>query len=182
METYAKTSEKNHNFDTIRLFYSLCLYLSKSQLLDKLLFLVKAIVEYVFGMYAGFTIGRIIGLYVGHLYVEHFEPVYFNEYISQIYFWRSAPYMFVKYGAIIGLAIGIITVKIINNKLLNQRIISMYEKRIYNSYDIALCLDKSVGQIKDKINELARKGRINIDARSLQNKDKQTFDIHPANN
>jgi hypothetical protein len=51
-------------------------------------------------------------------------------------------------GALIGVAIGVIAIAVINNKLLNQRVTSLYKEGITNSNDIARLLCESVGQIE----------------------------------
>jgi len=133
MKGYAEILGENRQFHTVNHLHSLWINISKEQLLDKLLFLVRVIVEYAFGMYIGYAIGWIIGLYTGHCYVKHFEPVYIED-LSQISnmlsYWRSMPYIFAQYGAMIGVAIGIIAIAIINNKLLNQKINALYKEGI----------------------------------------------------
>ncbi|MBW7989542.1 MAG: hypothetical protein FVQ84_05935 [Planctomycetes bacterium] len=88
---------------------------SKEQLLDKLFIFIEVVVEYAFGTHIGYALGWVIGLYVGHSYVEHFEPVYLDD-LSQLSYWRLAPYIFARNGAVIGVAIGIIAIALIHNK------------------------------------------------------------------
>ena len=83
-------------------------------MLDKLLIFIKVVVEYAFGTHIGYAIGWVIGLYVGHSYVEHFEPVYLED-LSQLSYWRLAPYIFARNGAVIGVALGMIAIAVINN-------------------------------------------------------------------
>ena len=78
--------------DSLYLFGS---NITKEQLLDRLLFFVKVVVEYVFGMYMGYTIGWLIGLFVGNSYIEHYEPVYLDD-LSQLSSWRLLPYEFAR--------------------------------------------------------------------------------------
>jgi len=129
------------------------------QLLDKLLFFVKPAVEYTFGMHIGFVFGWLIGLCAGHSYVKHFEPVYLDDF-NQLSFWTAAPNMFAGYGALIGLTIGVLTIAIINDTLLNQKVTSLFENKITNPNEIARLLDKSVGQIERVIKKMVRKERI----------------------
>jgi NhaP-type Na+/H+ or K+/H+ antiporter len=109
------------------------------------------VVEYAFGMHIGYAIGWVIGLYVGHFYVEHFEPVYLDD-LSQLSYWRLAPYIFARNGAMIGVVVGMIAIAVINNKSLNQRVASLYKDGIDNPNDIAHLLGESVGQIERKMN------------------------------
>ena len=88
--------------------------ISKKQLLDKLLILLKVVVEYAFGMHIGYAVGWIIGLYVGQFYVEHFEPVYFED-LSRLDYWRLAPYMFARNSAMIGVVVGMISIAVVNS-------------------------------------------------------------------
>jgi uncharacterized membrane protein YGL010W len=115
------------------------------------------IVEHAFGMHIGYAIGWIIGLYAGHCYVKHFEPVYIDD-LSQVSSmlscWRSIPYNFARYGAMMGVAIGVIVIAVMNNKLLNQRVTSLYKRGITNSNEIAQLLCESVGRIEMKLNRL----------------------------
>ena len=129
------------------------------QLLDRLLFLIQPIAEYTFGMHIGLVLGWLVGLCAGHYYVNHFEPAYFDD-LSQLSFWREAPYIFAKHGALTGLVIGVIAIAIINSTLLNQRVTSLFEKKITNPNEIARLLDKSVGQIERKMNKLVKKEKI----------------------
>ena len=138
---------------------SLWINISTRKLLDRLLFLIKPIAEYAFGMHIGFAFGWLIGLCAGHSYVKHFEPSYLND-LSRLAFWREAPFLFARHGALTGLAIGVIAIAIINGTLLNQRVISLFEKNITNPDEIARLLDKGTGQIERTINKLVRKGII----------------------
>jgi len=93
--------------------------ISRKQFLDKLLFLVEVIVEYAFGMHIGYFIGWVTGLYVGHFYVERFEPVYLYD-LSQFSYWRLVPYIFARNAAMIGVAAGMIAIAVIDRSL-NKR-------------------------------------------------------------
>ena len=84
---------------------------------------IEVVVEYVFGMHIGYAIGWVIGLYIGHSYVEHFEPVYLID-LSQLSYWRLAPYIFARNVAIIGVAVGMLIITVINNKSFNKRVAS----------------------------------------------------------
>jgi hypothetical protein len=163
MDNYIKPLGVKKQLNPSNSLYLLWINISKEQLLDKLLIFIKVVVEYAFGMHIGYAIGWLIGLYVGHSYVEYFEPVYLDD-LSQLSsllsYWRSMPYIFARYGAMIGVAIGVIAIAIINNNLLNQRVTSLYKEGITNSNDIARHLCESVGQIERKINRLVKKGRI----------------------
>ena len=129
------------------------------RLLDKLLIFVKPAVEYIFGMHIGFALGWLTGLCIGHSYVENYEPVYLND-LSRLTYWREAPFLFARHGALTGLAIGVIVIALINSTLLNQRVISLCEKKITNPDEIAGLLGKSVGQIERTMNKLVKKGTI----------------------
>lgn len=160
MESYSESLGVKRQFDTSNSLHSLWNNISKEQWLDKLLFFVKAVVEYAFGIYVGYTLGWLIGLCVGHSYVGHFEPVYLDD-LGQLSYWRLMPYEFAGNGAMIGMAVGVIAIAVINNKLLNQRVTSLYKNGITNPNDIAQLLGKSIGKIETKMNRLVKKGRIN---------------------
>jgi hypothetical protein len=146
-------------FDAGKSLHSFRFNISTEQLLDKLLFFVKAVVEYAFGMHVGYVIGWLVGFYAGEFYVEHFEPMYLDD-LSRLSYWRLAPREFAGNGALIGLAAGVIAIAIINAKLLNQRIVSLYERGTTNPDDIARALGKSPGQIERRMSKLVEKGRI----------------------
>ncbi len=133
--------------------------ISKGQLLDRLLFIIKPVAEYAFGMHIGFLLGWLIGLCIGHSYVEHFEPAYLKD-LNQLSFWTTAPCMFARYGALTGLAIGVIVIVIINSNLLNQIVTSLCENKTTNPDKIARLLGKSVARIERIMNTLVNKGRI----------------------
>lgn len=159
METCAKSvsiTKQPYNDDRSN---SLRINISTWQILDRLLFYIKPVAEYAFGMHIGFAFGWLFGLVAGHIYVKHFEPVYLDN-LNQLSFWTAAPDVFARYGALTGLITGVIAIVIINSKLLNQRIMTLCEKGINNPNQIARLLDESTGQIKSKMNKLAKTGRI----------------------
>lgn len=73
---------------------------------------------------ARYTIGWLMDLFVGNSHIEHFEPVYLDD-LSQLSYWRLLLYEFARNIAIIGSIMGVITIAIINNKLFNQRVVSL---------------------------------------------------------
>jgi hypothetical protein len=163
MESYIKPFSIKKQLDSSNTLYSLQINFSKEQLLDKLLLFVRVVVEYAFGMHIGYAIGWVIGLYIGYSYVEHFEPVYIDD-LSQVSsllsYWRSMPYLFSRYDAMIGVAICAIVIAVMNNSLLNQRVKSLYKEGITDSIEIARILCESVGQIERRINRLVKEERI----------------------
>lgn len=164
MESSAKSIITKHPGDGAS-SNSLLINISTWQLLDRLLFFIKPVVEYAFGMHIGFAFGWLVGLCAGHSYVKHFEPVYLDD-LSQLSFWMAVPNMFAKYGALTGLIIGAIAILIINSKLLSQKVTALYEKGITSPGQIARLLDKSVCQIERKMKKLAKTGRIGRKANS----------------
>jgi len=157
MKSYTETFGEKKQFDPCNSLYSLQISISREQLLDKLLLFVRVIVEYAFGMIIGYVIGWFMGLYIGNSYIKYFEPVHLDDLSklsSFLSYWRSVPYIFAQYGAMIGVAIGIIAIAIINNKLLNQRITALYKEGITNSNDIAQLLGESIEQIERKMKRL----------------------------
>jgi len=156
MQSYTGSCNLKGHFDTNESLFLFRDNISKEQLLDKLLYFVKAVVEYAFGIHIGYAIGWIIGLCVGHSYVGHFEPVYFDD-LSQLSYWRLLPYGVAGNSAMIGVAVGVIAIVIINNKLFNQEITSLYKKGITSPNDIARLLGQSVGKIEIKMNKLVKK-------------------------
>jgi hypothetical protein len=138
---------------------SLPINISIWRLLDRLLFFIKPVAEYALGMHIGFAFGCLFGLVAGHIYVRHFEPVYLDD-LNRLSYWTAIPNVFARYGALAGLIIGVISIVIINGRLLDQRIITLCEKDVNNPKQIARLLDKSAGQIKRKMNKLAKTGRI----------------------
>ena len=129
MESFAKSIDIMKQSGNGGSSNSFWINISTRKLLDRLLFLIKPTAEYAFGMHIGFVFGWLIGLCIGHSYVKYFEPAYLDD-LSQLSFWREAPFIFAKHGALAGLAIGIIAITIINSKLLNQRIIALFEKKV----------------------------------------------------
>jgi len=128
-------------------------------LFDRLLFFLKAIVEYAFGVHIGIAAGWLFGWYAGNVYVEHFEPVYFSD-LNELRLWKLMPYDFARNGAVIGVVAGAIAIAIINSKLLSRRVASFYEKEVTDPKDIARALGKSKRRIQKAIKNLAKKQRI----------------------
>jgi len=127
--------------------------------IDRVLFFVKPIVEYGFGVYMGFVIGWLLGLYVGNICAEQFKPVYFSD-LTELRQWMLMPYDFARCTAFIGAIAGVIIIAIINSKLFSQRVLALYEEEITEPKDIALRLSKSETQIQRIINKLAEKEKI----------------------
>jgi len=138
---------------------SLRMNILNGQLLDRLLFVIKPIAEYAFGMHIGFAFGWLIGLCAGKSYVNHFEPLYLND-LNEFAFLTAAPQLFARYGALTGLIVGILAIQIINNKLLKQGIIELCENRITNPSEIARLLDSTLKRIERKMTKLTKKGKI----------------------
>lgn len=96
--------------------HSLRIDLSKGQFLDKLLAFIRFVVEYAFGIHAGYAIGWVTGFFAGRFYAGRYEPVYLadlSKLSSLLSYWRSVPYTFARNGALIGLAVGIIVIALI---------------------------------------------------------------------
>ena len=125
-------------------------------LLDRVLFLVEAVVAYGFGIYMGFVIGWLTGWGVGHTYVKYFKPVYIDD-LSQLFHWRLMPYDFAGIGAAIGVVVGVIAISLINSKLLSRRVASLYKKDVTEPEDIARALGESEIQIRRIVNKLDKK-------------------------
>jgi hypothetical protein len=134
---------------------------------DRVLFFIKAVVEYSFGMYIGAIAGGLLGRYAGNVYVTHFEPVYLYDF-NELQQWGLIPYEFAGNGAVIGVVAGVIAVAIINSILLSQRIVSLYQKGITEPRDIAQAFGKSARLIGRKINRLAKKGKITCQKHAFQ--------------
>ena len=83
-------------------------------ILDRFLFFIEPVIDYAFGIFMGYALGWITGLWAGLIYVKHYEPVSI-ETINEVFQWRLTPYEFAKYGAIIGIVAGIIVIKLINS-------------------------------------------------------------------
>ena len=133
------------------------------QFLALLLFLTKTVVEYCVGVYIGAAVGWVLGWHAGNYYAERFNGPYycnFSELVQIITQLSQIPYEFARNGKLIGAVIGIITIAIINSKLLTQRIVSLYKKEITESIDIARVLGKNVRHIQRKINKLKKKNML----------------------
>ena len=93
-------------------------HFSNVSLLDRLLLFVGSIVEYAFGAHMGFAAGWLVGLYLGTVYVKHFEPVYFSDYsgLDEIFYWSTLHYDFAYFGRIVGIPIGAILILIFKNR------------------------------------------------------------------
>ena len=159
MESCAELVDMTKKFNTGNTLHLLSVNVSIEKFLDKLLFTLKWIIEYTFGMHIGLGIGWMLGLCVGKVYVEHLEPVYFDD-LNQLSHWRLLPYEFAKNAAIIGVVVGVIVIAIINTKLFSQRVIFLHQKGSTDFKDIARVLGKSTRQIERKIGKLIKKGRI----------------------
>ncbi len=93
------------------------IHLSIVSLWGRLLLFVGSIVEYAFGAPMGFAAGWLVGLYLGTVYVKHFEPVYFSDYsgLDEIFYWSTLHYDFAYFGRIVGIPIGAILILIFKN-------------------------------------------------------------------
>lgn len=159
MENCAKTMGFTERSGSSGSSNSIWTNISMRRPLDGLLFLIEPAAEYAFGIHIGFAFGWLFGLVAGHIYVKHFEPVYLDD-LNQLSYWTAAPNVFAGYGALTGLIIGVIAILVINGKLLNQKVITLCEEGVDNPNEVARLLDKSIGQIKRKMNKLAKTGKI----------------------
>ena len=159
MDSYVKSVGVTKKFKACKFLLPISFRISVGRFLDRLLFFVKIFAEYALGIHIGYAIGWLIGLWIGHTYVKHFEPVYLED-LSRLSYWRLAPNIFAKNGAMIGIAAGAIAIAILNSKSLNRRITSLYESGCTNPNNIARRLGKSVGKIERKMNKLIKKGKI----------------------
>lgn len=121
---------------------------------------IEAVTEYVLGMALGSAIGWLTGLCVGNTYVEHFEPAYYMDDLSELSRWSFMPYEFAKDGAIIGLVLGAIAIALINSKLLSRKVASLYEKEATEPKEIAQTLGRSERQIQKIIEKLVPERRV----------------------
>lgn len=147
METYVKSANIMSKPKIGNFLHSLSINIPIKQFLYKLLFLIKAVVEYTFGMHIGFAAGWLLGLLAGNHYVGYFKPVYMNEF-SRLPYWRLLPYEFAQAGAAVGIFAGIIAIAAINNKLLTQRVMSLYEKGNIELNDISCFIGKSERKVR----------------------------------
>ena len=159
MDSYVKSVGITKKFKTCKSLHTLRFHILVRRFLDRSLFFIKIITEYALGIHLGYAIGWLIGLCIGHTYVKHCEPVYLED-LSRLSYWRLAPNIFAKNGAMIGIAAGVIAIAIINSRSLNQRITSLYNSGCTNPNNIARRLGKSAAKIEKKMNKLIKKGRI----------------------
>jgi hypothetical protein len=125
-------------------------------LFDRLLLVLKAIVEYTFGVQMGATAGWLFGWCAGSAYVKHFQPVYASD-LSELGRWELIPCAIARHGAVIGAVVGAMIIMIVNGKLLSRRVVSLYEKGITDPSDVARALGKSKRPIRRAIRSLAKK-------------------------
>lgn len=107
--------------------HSTDVYVSIVAVLDRLLFAVRGIVEYAFGMHIGFAIGWLLGLWTGNIYTEECEPVYFSGW-SELRRWELMPYEFAGCGAIIGVIVGAIVIAVVNSRSSSHKAAALHEK------------------------------------------------------
>jgi hypothetical protein len=122
-------------------------------LLNGMLILIKATLEYALGIHVGAAIGYTSGLHIGHLYVELFKPVYLSE-LVEIKQWLALPYIFAIYGVIVGVIAGSIVIAITNRKLLRQRVAALYEHGVTDPEEIAQTLIKPKWEVQRAISNL----------------------------
>jgi hypothetical protein len=127
--------------------------------IDRVLFFIKPIVEYAFGVYMGFVIGWLLGLCLGNIYAEQFKPLYFSN-LNELRQWMLMSYDFARCTAFIGTIAGAIIIAIINSKLFSRRVLALYEAEVTKPKNIARRLGKSEIQTQRVINKLAKKGKI----------------------
>lgn len=122
------------------------------QLFDTMLYSVKPVLEYTFGMYVGYFSGWLLGLWIGQSYVEYFAPAYLID-LGQLPYWKLLPYGFARHTGIAAAIGGVIAVAIINNRILNDRIISLYKSGTTHPHDIAEALGKGEELIERKLDK-----------------------------
>ena len=147
METYVKSADIMGKLKISTFLHSLTINIPIKHFLYRLLFVIKAVVEYTFGMHIGFAAGWLLGLLAGNQYVGYFKPVYMTEF-SRLPYWRLLPYEFAQAGGVAGICASIIAIAAINKKLLTQRVMSLYEKGSTQINDISYLIGKSERKIR----------------------------------
>jgi len=74
-------------------------------------------------MYIGALSGWLAGWYTGHIYVEHFEPVYLSDFsgLEEITWWEQIPRIFAGAGIFAGTIIGAAVVFCFSHKTSNNK-------------------------------------------------------------
>lgn len=157
METYDESTEVAERINICSSSHRLRVKIEKS--FEKVLYDLKPVIEYGFGVYAGFVIGRLFGLCFGNFYLDDFKPEQLDNF-SQIPDWEPMLSSFVKAGGFAGAILGVLAIAIINSNLFSQRVVSLYEKEITDPKQIARALYKSTWQTERKVKSLMKKGKI----------------------
>lgn len=153
MQITTKTLNFRRLLDIDNYAHLICDIVLSGQVLDTVLFGLKPILEYAFGMCIGYVVGWLFGLYLGQSYVEYFTPAYLVD-LGQLSYWRFLPYGFARTGAITAAIMGAVAVMIINNRLLNERIVSMHKNGKTDPRKIAHALGQPQALIERKMGEL----------------------------
>lgn len=153
MHVYHKSLNFKKLLDIDSCFHLLCDIVISERLFDTLLFSVKPILEYAFGICIGYVVGWAIGLFIGESYAEYFAPAFLVD-LGQLSYWRLLPYGFARTAGITVAIIGVLVVALINDRLLNERVISLYRSGTTDPQDIARTLGESVGLIERKMDKL----------------------------
>lgn len=89
-----------------------------TSLTKRFLRVLRAGLEYCFGIHIGAALGWIIGFCIGHLYANNFTPIHFDD-PGQIRHYYLAQWTFSKAGILFGAVTGLIVIAMlewINNK------------------------------------------------------------------
>ena len=112
--------------------------------IDKLMSITDITFEFFVAICIGAIIGWLFGLCAGHIYVDHYQPVYASEYssLSKVSEWASKPGIVASIGAHIGAIVGMIFMLILwirawrkRTRIKNEKKLHMKVRRPANTKD-----------------------------------------------
>lgn len=116
---------------------------------------IKMILEYGLGMHMGALIGHTIGTGIGNCYMDHYASANLCS-MEGIQQWLGLPCVFATYGLIIGIAVLMIIITIINRRLLYKNIVNLHKNGVTNIEEISRLLLCSKWTARKIFNQLPK--------------------------
>lgn len=119
------------------------------------------VMEIIMGLLLGALLGWAVGWRLGAAYRAFFEPSFLPTF-EAVRTWYYMPATFANYGLYAGAFVGVVIIRLCSQKLLKDRIISLFEKGQTQPQQLACALDWDKRKIKSILEQLIQKGQLRI--------------------
>ena len=119
------------------------------------------VMEIIMGLLLGALLGWAVGWRLGAAYRAFFEPSFLPTF-EAVRTWYYMPATFANYGLYAGAFVGVVIIRLCSQKLLKDRIISLFEKGQTQPQQLACALDQDQRKIGSILESLIQKGQLRV--------------------